>query len=46
MKAQGVTRGEVLAAIRASGRGDLGSITFVVLETDRSFSVIPKRHGT
>jgi len=45
MKAQRVTRGEVLAAVRASGTGDLGSIAFVVLETDGSFSVIPERQG-
>lgn len=37
-----VTRDELLAAIRSSGFGDPDLIAAVVLETDGSFSVIPK----
>lgn len=37
-----VTREEVLAAVRAQGIGDLADVAAVVLETDGSFSVIPK----
>ena len=35
-----VSKGEILAAIRVSGCGDLHAIKAVVLETDGSFSVI------
>lgn len=40
LKSERVTRGEVLAAIRASGHGALSGTDAVVLETDGSFSVI------
>ncbi len=45
MKQERVTREEVLSAIRSSGYGDLGAIAAVVLETDGSFSVIPRSHA-
>jgi len=35
-----VTAGEVQAAVRGAGLGDLGDVAAVVLETDGSFSVI------
>lgn len=38
-----VTEGEVAAAVRAAGRGRLEEIAAVVLETDGSLSVIPRR---
>jgi uncharacterized membrane protein YcaP (DUF421 family) len=42
-----VTRDEVQAAVRSAGCGDLADVAAVVLETDGSFSVIPKvRLGT
>jgi uncharacterized membrane protein YcaP (DUF421 family) len=41
MRAQRITREEVLAALRASGAAELGEIAAVVLETDGSISVIP-----
>jgi uncharacterized membrane protein YcaP (DUF421 family) len=37
-----VTRGEVRQAVRASGAGDLSTIAAVVLETDGTFSVVPR----
>lgn len=37
-----VTRDEVLAAVRGGGYGGLDAIAAVVLETDGSFSVIPR----
>lgn len=42
MKNQRVTKGEILAAIRASSIGSLEKVEAVVLETDGSFSVIEK----
>jgi uncharacterized membrane protein YcaP (DUF421 family) len=41
MRAQRITREEVLAALRASGTAEVGEIAAVVLETDGSISVIP-----
>ena len=40
MKAERVTDGEVLAAIRSAGLGDPALVAAVVLETDGTFSVI------
>lgn len=40
MKKQRVAEGEVLAAIRSQGYGDISQVEAVVLETDGSFSVI------
>jgi len=40
-----VTREELMAAVRSGGFGDLDSIAAVILETDGSFSVIPKSHA-
>lgn len=40
MKAERVTRGEIEAAIRKQGHGEIENIAAVVLETDGSFSVI------
>ena len=40
-----VTRDEVLAAVRSGGFGDLDAIAAVILETDGSFSVVPKSHA-
>lgn len=40
LKEQRVTEGEVLAAIRSQGIGDMTKVGAVVLETDGSFSVI------
>ena len=37
-----VTRAEILAAVRASGLGDLAHVAVVVLETDGSLTVVPK----
>jgi uncharacterized membrane protein YcaP (DUF421 family) len=42
LKGERVTREEVLAAVRAVGHGSLGNVEAVVLETDGSFSVVPK----
>ena len=41
MRAERITREEILAALRASGTADVGEIAAVVLETDSSLSVIP-----
>ena len=41
MRAQRITREEVLAAVRASGVGALDAVAAVVLETDGSISVVP-----
>ncbi len=38
--AERVTREEILAAVRASGVGDLDKVAAVVLETDGSLTVI------
>lgn len=40
LKNERVARGEVLAALRGQGIGDMASVGAVVLETDGSFSVI------
>jgi uncharacterized membrane protein YcaP (DUF421 family) len=40
LKQERVTEGEVLAAIRSQGIGDLHQVDAVILETDGSFSVI------
>lgn len=42
MKRERVAKGEVLAAIRSSGIAAIEEVEAVVLETDGSFSVIPK----
>jgi uncharacterized membrane protein YcaP (DUF421 family) len=42
LKRERVTRSEIEAAVRNEGFGDLDDIAAVVLETDGSFSVIPK----
>ena len=41
MRAQRITREEVLAAVRAGGATEVGEIAAIVLETDGSISVIP-----
>ncbi|MBV1691436.1 DUF421 domain-containing protein [Novosphingobium sp. G106] len=38
-----VVRGEIEAAVRGAGIGDLAAVAAVVLETDGSFSVISRR---
>lgn len=45
MKAERVTEGEVMAAARTQGVGSLEEVEAVVLETDGTFSVIPRSHG-
>lgn len=40
LKAERITREEVLAVMRASGVSDIATVTAVVLETDGSFSVL------
>ena len=40
MKTERVTHGEIEAAIRGKGHGEIENIAAVVLETDGSFSVI------
>lgn len=40
-----VSKGEVLAAIRSNGVGDMSRVDAVVLETDGSFSVIQNLQG-
>lgn len=45
LKRERVTKGEVLAAIRASGLSAVEDVEAVVLETDGSFSVIEKLNG-
>lgn len=42
MRAQRVTRDEIDAALRSSGKSDLGDVQSVVLETDGSMTVIPR----
>ena len=42
MAAERVTEAELRAAVRAAGQGSLAEVAAVVLETDGSFSVIPK----
>jgi uncharacterized membrane protein YcaP (DUF421 family) len=41
-----VAKGEVLAAIRNQGIGDLSQVDAVILETDGSFSVIQELQGS
>ncbi|MFG3441567.1 DUF421 domain-containing protein [Nonomuraea sp. NPDC047897] len=43
MRRQRVTREEVCQAVRSSGAGALEDVAAVVLETDGSFSVIPRQ---
>jgi uncharacterized membrane protein YcaP (DUF421 family) len=43
MRAERVTRDEVEAAIRAAGHADPAGIALVMLETDGSMSVVPRR---
>ncbi len=45
LKSERVTEGEVLAAIRTNGSASIEDIEAVVLETDGTFSVIPKANG-
>ena len=45
MRAQRVTRDEVLSALRAAGRADADGVGAVVLETDGSLSVLDARAG-
>jgi uncharacterized membrane protein YcaP (DUF421 family) len=42
MRAQRVTRAEVVAALRSSGVAEPGQVAAVVLETDGSLSVVPE----
>lgn len=42
MRRERVTEGEVLAAVRSHGHGDVASVRSVVLETDGTLSVIGK----
>lgn len=46
MRRERVTESEVLAAIREQGLHRLDQARWVILETDASFSVIPKSEGT
>ena len=41
MKAERITREEILAALRASGAAEVSGVAAVVLETDGTLSVIP-----
>ncbi len=43
LRRERVTEEEVLAAVRASGHGDTSEIGVVVLETDGTLSVVPRR---
>ena len=45
MRAQRVSREEVLAALRATGAAGFGNVAAVVLETDGSFSVVKAGPG-
>jgi uncharacterized membrane protein YcaP (DUF421 family) len=45
LRRERISTDEVLAAIRAYGVQSLGSVEAVVLETDGSFSVIPRREN-
>lgn len=42
MQRQRVTREEILAAVRQSGKAEISAVDLVVLETDGSLSVIPR----
>lgn len=41
MKAQRITREEVMAALRANGTADVAEVAAVILETDGSISIVP-----
>ncbi len=43
MRREGVTRDELLAAVRDQGVPDLADVRLAVLETDGSISVVPRR---
>ena len=43
LRKQRVTREEIRAALRASGKTEVAEVTSVVLETDGSLTVIPRR---
>jgi hypothetical protein len=45
MKAERITREEVLAAVRASGSADAAQVAAVVLETDGSLSILADGDG-
>ncbi|GAB7046670.1 DUF421 domain-containing protein [Catenuloplanes indicus] len=45
LRRQRITEGEILQAVRAQGIGDLTSVAAVVLESDGSFSVIPRQQA-
>lgn len=45
LKKERVTEGEIFAAVRANGSASIENIEAVVLETDGTFSVIPKVKG-
>lgn len=45
LRRERISEDEVLAAVRAQGYAALSDIDAVVLETDGSFSVIPRRDG-
>lgn len=45
MRAERVTRGEILSAMRASGAADPGEVAAIVLETDGSLSVLRDAAG-
>jgi uncharacterized membrane protein YcaP (DUF421 family) len=44
LRAERITREEIMAAVRSSGHGDLARIARVVLETDGALSVVPASH--
>jgi uncharacterized membrane protein YcaP (DUF421 family) len=46
MRDQRITHTEMLSAIRSSGKGDVGNITAVILETDGSLSVVAQATGS
>ncbi|MCM1984405.1 DUF421 domain-containing protein [Lyngbya confervoides] len=47
LRSERVTQGEVLAAVRNQGIGDLAEVQAVILETDGSFSVVTQlREGS
>jgi uncharacterized membrane protein YcaP (DUF421 family) len=46
LRRQRVTREEIAAALRASGKSDLSEVHSVVLETDGSMTVIPRGAGS
>ncbi len=45
MRREGVSEGELMAAVRDQGLADLSDVRFAVLELDGSISVIPWEHG-